>query len=79
MLNDYINNLESILSIIYFKTFKIITVCLVIMLILSLVFLAIGCLIKSQRIKSKCLKLVPSLMLGIIFLLFIPVVLVKIR
>ncbi len=74
MLDDYINNFENIVSSTLFITFKITLVVLVSLLILSLILLAIGCLIKSQKIKSKFLKIVPSLLLGIIFLLSIPVI-----
>lgn len=74
MLDDYINNFENIVSSTLFITFKITLVILVGLLILSLILLAIGCLIKSQKIKSKFLKIVPSLFMGIIFLLSIPLI-----
>lgn len=71
MLDDYINNFESIVSSIFFVGFKFVLIILVILLILSLILLAIGCLIKSQKIKSKFLKVVPILLLGnVIFLMF---------
>ena len=72
MLNDYMNNFNNIVSNILFVGFKVILIFLVVLLILSLIILAIGCLIKSQKIKSKFLILVPGLLLSIIFLLAIP-------
>lgn len=72
----YIKNLEDMLSTIFFVSFKIIVITLTMLLILSLIILAIGCLIKSQKIKSKFLKVVPSLILGIIFVLILPYIFV---
>ena len=57
MIDNYINNFESIMSTFLFYGFKYTLFLLVIMLILSLIFLIIGCIIKSQTIKSKFLKL----------------------
>lgn len=71
MLNDYINNFENIVSSIFFVSFMVIAIILVVLLVLSLIMLAIGCLIKSQKIKSKFLKVMPCLLLGnILFLIF---------
>lgn len=72
----YINNFENMLSTIFFVSFKVIVITLTILLILSLIILAIGCLIKLQKIKSKFLKVVPSLILGIIFVLTLPYIFV---
>ena len=72
MLNDYINNFNSVVSNILFVGFKVILIFLVVLLIVSLIMLAIGCLIKSQKIKSKFLIAAPSLFISIIFLLSIP-------
>lgn len=72
----YINNFENMLPTIFFVSFKVIVITLTILLILSLIILAIGCLIKSQKIKSKFLKVVPSLILGIIFVLTLPYIFV---
>lgn len=74
MLENYINNFETIVSSIFFVSFKVILIILTILLILSLIILAIGCLIKSQKIKSKFLKVAPGLLLGIIVFLSIPIV-----
>ena len=76
MFNDYINNFEEIASSILFVGFKFLLIILVIMLILSLIMLAIGCLIKSQKIRAKFLIIVPSLLLGIILFLVLPYMLV---
>lgn len=74
MLEDYINNFENIVSEFLFISFIIVLVILVIVLIISLLLLILGCIIKSQTIKSKFLKSVPVLLIGIIFLLCIPVI-----
>lgn len=72
MLDDYINNFEKIVSSIFFVGFKVIAIILIVLLILSLILIAIGCLIKSQKIKSKFLKVTPCLLLGNIFFLMLP-------
>lgn len=76
MLDNYINNFEIIVSSILFISFKVILIVLVTLLILSLFLLMLGCLIKSQKLKSKFLIAVPSLLLGIIFFLAIPYIFV---
>lgn len=76
MLDNYINNFENIVSSIFFVSFKVIVIILVSLLILSLIMLIIGCLIKSQKIKSKFLIIVPSLLLVTIFFLAIPYIFV---
>ena len=76
MIYDYINNFENIVSSIFFVGFKVIVIILVSLLILSLIMLTIGCLIKSQKIKSKFLIIVPSLLLVTIFFLAIPYIFV---
>ena len=76
MLEDYMNNFESIVSSIFFVSFKTIIITLTILLIISLILLAIGCLIKSQKIKSKFLVVVPSLLLINIFFISIPYIIV---
>lgn len=76
MLDNYINNFENIVSSIFFVGFKVIVIILVSLLILSLIMLIIGCLIKSQKIKSKFLVIVPSLLLVTIFFLAIPYIFV---
>jgi len=76
MLDNYINNFENIVSSIFFVGFKVIVIILVSLLILSLIMLIIGCLIKSQKIKSKFLIIVPSLLLVTIFFLAIPYIFV---
>ena len=72
MLDSYMNNIENIVSSTLFIGFKITLIILVSLLIISLLLLAIGCLIKSQKMKSKFLIAVPSLLIGIIFFLSIP-------
>lgn len=72
MLDNYIGNIENIVYSILFYSFKTILMILVVLLIISLIMLIIGCLIKSQKIKSKFLKVVPSLIVGIFFILILP-------
>lgn len=72
MVNNYINSFENIISSIFFIGFKIILIILISLLIFSLIMLAIGCLIKSQKIKSKFLIIVPGLFLGNILFLTLP-------
>ena len=79
MLESYINNFENIVSSTLFIVFKITLIILVCLLILSLILLAIGCLIKSQKLKSKFLIAVPSLLVGIVFLLAIPPIFVHLK
>lgn len=79
MLNDYINNFEDIISIFLFYVFKYSLFSLVIILIFSLIALIIGCIIKSQTIKSKFLRIVPGLLLSLIFLLLLPYILVQFK
>lgn len=79
MPEDYISNMESMLSNILFVSFKVIVIILAILLILSLIMLAIGCLIKSQKIKSKFLLIVPSLLIGSVLFLSLPYFFVRFR
>ena len=76
MPTDYIDNFENVVSSIFFVSFKVIVIILAILLIFSLIMLAIGCLIKSQKIKSKFLIVVQSLLLGNIFFLSLPYIFV---
>lgn len=79
MLDNYINNFESILSTILFISFKCLLIILVSFLILSLLLLILGCLIKSNKIKLNFLKIVPKLTIGIIFLLALPYLFVHLK
>ena len=79
MINDYINNFENIISSIFFVGFIVILIILVSLLISSLIMLAIGCVIKSQKIKSKFLMIVPGLFLGNILFLILPYFLVHFK
>lgn len=72
MPTDYIDNFENVVSSIFFVSFKVIVIILTILLVFSLIMLTIGCLIKSQKIKSKFLIAVPSLILGSVFFLSLP-------
>ncbi len=79
MLDSYINNFENIVSSTLFVVFKITLIILVSLLILSLILLAIGCLIKSQKLKSKFLIVVPSLLIGMVFFLLLPLIFVHFK
>lgn len=76
---DYIKNMENIISTILFYSFKYILFFFVIILIISLILLIIGCIIKSQTIKIKFLKIVIDLILSLIFLLIFPYIFVKLK
>lgn len=76
---EYMNNFQNIVSSILFISFKVIVIVLTILLIFSLIILAIGCLIKSQKIKSKFLLVVPGLLVGNIILLSLPYIFVHFR
>lgn len=79
MPEDYINNMQNMISSILFVSFKVIVIILAILLIFSLIMLTIGCLIKSQKMKSKFLFVVPSLLIGSIFFLSLPYIFVHFR
>lgn len=79
MLNSYINNINVMLLNALFFCFKYSVIIFVTLLILSLLLLGIGCLIKSQKIKSKFLIIVPSLTAGTIFLITIPYIVMFIK
>ena len=75
-MTEYLDNFENIVSDIFFISFKVIVIVLTILLFLSLIILLIGCLIKSQKIKSKFLITVPSLLIGVILFLSLPYLIV---
>jgi len=79
MLDDYINNFKNTISVILYNGFKGIVIFLTILLIFSLIMLGIGCLIKSQKIKSKFLVAVPSIFIGTVFFLSIPYIYVRLK
>lgn len=79
MPTNYIDNFENVLSSIFFVSFKVIVIILAILLVFSLIMLAVGCLIKSQKIKSKFLVVVPGLLIGGIFFLSLPYIFVHFR
>lgn len=72
MLDSYINNIENIVSDTLFIGFKITLIILDIFTDNISNFTSYGDLIKSQKMKSKFLIAVPSLLIGIIFFLSIP-------
>lgn len=75
----YINNFESRINEILFTSFKVILIVFAILLILSLLMLIFGCLIKSQKIKSRFLIIVLSLFVGNVFFLFFPYLLIMFK
>lgn len=79
MPDNYIDNIENIVSFIFFVSFKVIVIVLTILLIFSLIMLAIGCLIKSQKIKSKFLIAVPSILIVNLFFLSLPYIFVHFK
>ena len=76
---EYLDNFQNMTSDIFFIGFKVIVIILTILLIFSLIMLIIGCLIKSQKIKSKFLIVVPSLFIGLVLFLAIPYLLVHFK
>lgn len=79
MLDNYINNISVFFINALFFCFKYTIIIFVILLILSFIILTVGLLIKSQKIKSKFLIVVPSLMATIIFILILPYIFVKLK
>lgn len=79
MINSYINNFENTMVFIFFTSFKVILIVCVTLQILSLMLLILGCLIKSQKIKSKFLIVVPGLLGLNIIILFLPYILVHFK
>lgn len=69
---DYINGFENVVSTAFFFIYKIMLIILTIALLFSLIMLAIGCLIKSQKLKSKFLIATPTLLFGILFIILLP-------
>ena len=67
MFEDYMNNFNNIISSFFYIAF------------ISILLLILGCLIKSQTLKSKFLKTVPFLMIGIFFILLIPILYVRFK
>jgi len=76
MIDEYINNFEEMISLVFFTSFKTMLILYVVVLIISLLILIIGCLIKSQTIKLKFLKVVSFLILIIMIWLFIPYIVI---
>lgn len=73
---DYMNNFENVVSTAFFLIFKIVLIILTIALIFSLLMLAIGCLIKSQKLKSKFLIATPTILFGCIFFILLPYIMI---
>ncbi len=71
-MENYIFNIENSISNILFYSFIGCLCLIVIELIISLIMLIIGCLIKSQTIRSKFLRIVPISLFFLILLLSIP-------
>lgn len=78
-MEKYINNFENTIVFIFFSSFKVILILCVTLLIFSIIMLIIGCLIKSQKIKSKFLIIVPGILVLNIFILFIPCIWIHFR
>ena len=73
------NNFNNVISSIFYIGFKLVLIILTISLIVSLLLLILGCIIKSQKLKSNFLKAVPLLMIGIFFILLLPVIYVHLK
>lgn len=79
MINDYIDNINSIGTEVLFFLFKISIILITVLLIISLIMLITGCLIKSQKIKIRFLKSSIGNLLSLIFLLIIPIIIFEIK
>jgi len=79
MLEEYINNFNVFFTNTLFFCFKYSVIIFVSLLLLSLILLSVGLLIKSQKIKSKFLIVVPSLLVANIFILALPYIYLKIK
>ena len=79
MIEYYINDFNVFIKDTLFFCFKYGVIFFVILLLISLILLAAGCLIKSQTVKSKFLITVPFLILWNIFLLLLPYIFVNIK
>lgn len=75
MLENYIENFNNNMFFILFIIFKYSLLLLCISLIFSLIMLILGCIIKSNKIKLKFIKVAPILLLGVIFMLIFPLIL----
>lgn len=76
---NYIENISNTVSSILFYMFIAVISILALVLILSLFFLIIGCLIKSQTIKSKFLKASISILILLLFIIAIPYVILAFK
>lgn len=79
MIENYMNNFNALFSNALFFCFKYTVIFLTIVLLLSLIIFAIGCLVKSQMIKSKFLRVIPTLITIEILVLTIPLMVVRIK
>lgn len=72
MIDNYTENIRNIISTGLFYTFIICLCVITITVVISLVMLTVGCLLKSQTIRSKFIKVAPISIILLIFVLFIP-------
>lgn len=79
MIDNYIHNFNAFVSNALFFCFKYTLIIFTLLLILSFILLAVGCLIKSQKLKSKFLIATPTLLVGEILLLALPYLIVHIK
>ena len=73
-MDNYINNFELMFLSVLFFMFKFTIIILSVLTINSLLLLIFGCLIKSEKIKIKFLKVTTSLLLINFIILIIPVI-----
>ena len=79
VLDNYIENINNTMSAVWFYAFITTITVLTIILIISLLCLIIGCLIKSQKIKSNFLKAAIYILLILGFILVIPYIIVAFK
>jgi len=72
-MNEYMESITRLGNEVLFFLFKISVVVITILLIFSLVMLIIGCVFKSQKLRSKYLKSSISLLISLVILLLLPI------
>ena len=71
---EYLNNINTYISEGLFFLFKISIYTFTVLTIISLIFLLIGQLVKSQKMKDKYIKLSMSFLILLVFIILIPII-----
>lgn len=78
-MNEYMESITRLGNEVLFFLFKTSVILITILLIVSLILLIIGCIVRSQKLRSKYLKVSIFSLLSLIVLLIMPVLAVYIR